>query len=41
MPIKEYCPGRRGKLKLRKDKTRFYKYCEPCKSAEQLYHDAR
>lgn len=38
MPIKEYCPSCRGKLKLRKDKERFYKYCEPCKTREVLYY---
>ena len=40
MPIKEYCPTCKGKLRLRKDQSRFYKYCEPCKSAESLYWEA-
>jgi hypothetical protein len=39
MPIKEYCPKCRGKLKLRKDKLRFYKYCEPCKTPEVLFYE--
>ena len=38
MPINEYCPKCRGKLKLRKDKQRFYIYCEPCKALEELYY---
>ena len=41
MPIKEYCPNCRGKMKLRKDKKRFFKYCEPCKTPESLYYEAK
>lgn len=41
MPIKEYCPNCRGKMKLRKDKRRFFKYCEACKTPESLYYEAR
>lgn len=36
MAIKEYCRCCKGKLKLRKDKTRFFIGCEPCKT-EELY----
>ena len=39
MAIKEYCQTCRGRLKLRKDKKRFFKYCEPCKTPEVLYYD--
>jgi hypothetical protein len=41
MPIKEYCPNCKTKLRLRKDKQRFFKYCEPCKSGESLYYEAK
>ena len=41
MPIKEYCPKCRGKLKLRKRKNQFFKYCEPCSSGESLYYEAK
>jgi len=36
MPIKEYCPVCRRKMKLRKDGMRFYKRCESC-GVEELY----
>jgi hypothetical protein len=39
MAIKEYCPTCKTKLRLRKDKRRFFKYCEPCKIPESLYFD--
>lgn len=41
MAIKEYCPNCKTKLRLRKDKQRFFKYCEPCKTPESLYFEAR
>jgi hypothetical protein len=41
MPIKEYCPNCKAKMKLRKDKLRFFKYCEPCKTPESLYFEAK
>ena len=40
MPIKEHCPSCQGKIKLRKDKQRFYKYCDQCKTPEVLYHES-
>jgi len=36
MPIKEFCPTCKTKLKLRKDKNRFFIRCEPC-GTERLY----
>ncbi len=36
MPIKEFCPTCKTKHKLRKDKKRFFIYCEPC-NTERLY----
>ncbi|MBT3192546.1 MAG: NERD domain-containing protein [Verrucomicrobia bacterium] len=36
MPIKEYCPTCREKMKLRKDKQKFFIRCEPCET-ERLY----
>ena len=36
MPIKEYCPTCRTKMKLRKDGDRFHILCEPCET-ERLY----
>ena len=41
MPIKEYCPACRGKMKLRKAKRRFFKYCQPCKTPELLYYETK
>jgi hypothetical protein len=41
MPIKEYCPNCKAKMKLRKDKKRFFKYCELCKTPESLYFEAK
>jgi hypothetical protein len=41
MRINEYCPTCQTKLRLRKDKQRFFKYCEPCKSGESLYYEAK
>jgi hypothetical protein len=41
MAIKEYCPTCKGKTKLRKDKKRFYKYCESCKTPEELYFNGK
>ena len=41
MPIKIYCPVCRGKLKLRKNTTRFYKYCEQCRTPEVLYYQGK
>jgi hypothetical protein len=37
--IKEFCPTCRQKLKLRKDKNRFFTRCETC-ATESLYHEA-
>ncbi len=37
MAIKEYCPLCRQKVKLRKDRNRFSKYCDVCKTPEELY----
>lgn len=37
MPIKEYCPKCRAKMKFRKTGPRFNRYCEPCK-IEELYY---
>jgi hypothetical protein len=39
MAIKEFCPACKEKMKLRKVKNQFYKYCEPCKT-QSLYHEA-
>ncbi|MCG3148543.1 MAG: hypothetical protein PCFJNLEI_01987 [Verrucomicrobiae bacterium] len=39
MPIKDTCPSCQEKVRLRKDKLRFYKYCEKCKTPETLYYD--
>lgn len=39
--IKEYCPNCKTKLRLRKDKQRFFKYCESCKTPESLYFEAK
>jgi hypothetical protein len=36
MAIKEYCPICKVKMKLRKDKARYFILCEPCKT-EKLY----
>ena len=36
MPLKEYCPTCRERMKLRKDKTRFFIRCGPCET-ERLY----
>jgi|SRR5579859_3211868 len=41
MPIKEYCPNCKIKMKLRKDKKRFFKYCEACRSPESLYFETK
>jgi uncharacterized protein YbaR (Trm112 family) len=41
MRINEYCPTCKTKLRLRKEKQRFFKYCEPCKSGESLYYEAK
>ena len=38
-PIKEYCPTCKSKMKLRKAKTRFFKFCEACHT-ESLYYQA-
>ena len=36
MPIKEFCPSCKTKQKLRKEKNRFFIFCEPCET-EELY----
>ena len=36
MPIKEHCPSCRTKMKLRKDRQKFFIRCEPC-GTEELY----
>jgi hypothetical protein len=38
-PLKLYCPNCKGKMKLRKDKLRFFKYCQACSSPEELFWD--
>jgi hypothetical protein len=37
MPLREYCPTCKQKIKLRKDGNRFFKYCGLCKTGETLY----
>lgn len=37
--INEKCPGCKTKLKIRKEKTKYFLYCEKC-GIERLYHDA-
>ncbi len=37
MAIKEICPSCRQKVKLRKDRHRFFTYCDVCKTPEQIY----
>jgi hypothetical protein len=32
MPIKEYCPTCRDRMKLRKEKNKFYIFCDRCKT---------
>lgn len=37
MPIKELCTSCNQKIKLRKDRNRFFSYCDLCKTPEHLY----
>ncbi|MCC7518530.1 MAG: hypothetical protein IT578_05030 [Verrucomicrobiae bacterium] len=37
--IKEFCPTCHERLKLRKDKNRFFKHCDACRT-ESLYFEA-
>jgi hypothetical protein len=37
MAIKETCPSCRQKIKLRKERNRFYSYCDRCNTGETLY----
>ncbi len=36
MAIKEFCPGCKGKMKIRKDKAKYFIGCDPCRT-EHLY----
>ena len=37
MPIKDVCPSCKQKIKLRKDRNRYFSYCDLCKTGETLY----
>lgn len=37
MPIKDVCPSCNQKIKLRKDRNRYFSYCDLCKTGETLY----
>lgn len=41
MPIKEFCPHCREKIKLRKDRQRFYKSCVRCGTPEELFFEGK